>query len=96
MIYNHKLYQEDLVFLAEENLNWDRLRGKNILVTGATGLIGTFLIDAIMKRNELYQDAIMVYALSRNKEKLETKFGHYAEDQNLKIMVQDISKGFDP
>lgn len=96
MIYNHKLYQEDLVFLAEENLNWDRLRGKNILVTGATGLIGTFLIDAIMKRNELYQDAIMVYALSRNKEKLETKFGHYAEGQNLKIMVQDISKGFDP
>jgi len=96
MIYNHKLYQEDLAFLAGESINWSKLSGKNILVTGASGLIGTFLIDAIMKRNELYKDTIMVFALSRSNAKLDTKFGHYGKNPYLKIMVQDISKGFSP
>lgn len=96
MVFDHKLYQEDLRMLIEDSINWEMLKKKSILVTGASGLIGTFLIDTLLKRNEIFHDEIRVYALSRNKNRLEARFGHYGRDYHLHIMVQDISKGFCP
>lgn len=94
MIYENKLYQEDLTYLLCESDIWDSLRGKSILVTGASGMIGTFLIDVLMKRNELYNDEITVCALSRNKRKLESKFARYGGSRFFQITAQDISTGF--
>lgn len=94
MVFYHKLYQEDLMKLIDKTINWEVLKGKRILVTGASGLLGTFLIDTLLKRNEVFHDAINVYALSRNRGRLETRFGHYGKKHNLHIMIQDISKGF--
>jgi len=94
MIYNHRLYQEDLNFLIQEALNWERLAGKHILVTGASGMIGTFLIDALMKRNEVYHSNIVVYALSRSSEKLMDRFGRYTSEGNhcLYLIKQDVAQ----
>lgn len=94
MFYEHRLYQEDLVLLMKESVNWEKLRGKNILLTGATGLIGTFLIDTLMKRNELFHNDINIYAMARNKERLENRFGHYGKNHNLRVEVKDISNEF--
>lgn len=93
MICNHRLYQEDLNLLMQMDIKWKDIRGKSILITGASGMIGTFLVDAFMKRNELYDDAIMVYALSRSIKKLKAKFSHYMGNKYLKLIEQDISKG---
>lgn len=96
MVFDHRLYQEDLMMLVEDSINWEILKEKNVLVTGASGLIGTFLIDTFLKRNERYHDNINIYALSRNRDRLETRFGHYGKKHDLHIMVQDISKEFSP
>ena len=41
-------YQEELSNFARLDLPWDSLSGSNILVTGATGLIGACLVKALM------------------------------------------------
>ena len=42
-------YQEDVrTALAEFSLPWEKLSGKNILVLGATGLIGGCLVDMLL------------------------------------------------
>ena len=41
-------YQEELSNFARLDLPWDSLSGCNILVTGATGLIGACLVKALM------------------------------------------------
>ena len=43
-----KKYREDVCRTASLPLPWDRLAGKTILISGASGLIGTFLIDVLM------------------------------------------------
>lgn len=40
--------QEDLEFIAGYDLPYEQLKGKNILVTGATGLIGASLVRALL------------------------------------------------
>lgn len=51
-----KQYQQDVEMAAQLPLDWGRLRRSSILVTGACGLIGTFLIDVLMCRNRLAKD----------------------------------------
>ncbi len=94
MIYEHRLYQEDLEAVACEDIGWKELKGKSILITGASGAIGTFFVDVLMKRNEIYQDAIKIYALSRNIEKLKNRFKQYLDYPCLVLIEQDVSKEF--
>ena len=46
----HPLYQEDLKNILDIP-EVERLKGKSFLITGATGLIGVCMIDALMRYN---------------------------------------------
>ena len=50
-LLKNKLYREDLAYVSELNLPWEKLKKKSILLSGATGMIGSFLIDVIMYKN---------------------------------------------
>jgi nucleoside-diphosphate-sugar epimerase len=90
-----ELYQEDIETIASGNIDWDKLKNKSIMITGATGLIGTFLIDVLMYRNAKYGDCITVYAVSRNKEKAMTRFESYFALQYFIFIQKNIQEDFD-
>jgi len=66
------------------------LAGKTILVTGATGLIGSNLINALMQ----IQGA-MVIATSRSLTKLQSLFKQYQDQENFFIYEHDVYHPFD-
>lgn len=43
-------YQADIIAAAGVDLPWEKLQGCNILVTGATGLIGGCIVEILMSR----------------------------------------------
>ena len=55
---------------------WDELGGSSVLVTGATGLIGSLVVMALACRNRLFNQGIKIKALARNREKAERVFGN--------------------
>lgn len=59
--------------------------GKTVLVTGATGLIGSNLCYELLNKT-----AAKVIALSRSKDKLERVFGEYLSDPNFTYIARDI------
>ncbi len=59
--------------------------GKTVLVTGATGLIGSNIVDRFMAIGD-----VKVIALARNKEKLEKGFSDYIGNKNFDMVIQDI------
>lgn len=66
----HPLVREDLSSIAEDSgIPWESMRGCSILVTGATGLIGSLLVKALLYRAEHFDMPLTVIALSRNREK---------------------------
>ena len=86
------MYEESVKMLASRL----KLRNTSILVTGATGLIGSCVIDVLAKANDEYGANIKIYALSRSKNKIEKDFMLFSFDflcrNMLKILVRKLLK----
>lgn len=86
---NHPLYQEDLDFILSTK-GIEELKGKRFLITGATGLIGVCMIDALMKYNYEQNADIDIYAIGRNKEKASSRLGVYYGNNKFHFIEQDV------
>ena len=95
MFIKNSLYNEDLSIIASCDINWDKLKNKSVLITGATGLIGTFLIDLLMYRNNNYNDNITIYAVARNKEKALSRLKEYFDTDFFIFIRQDIQNSLE-
>ena len=88
----NKLYLEDVGRIASLELPWEKLQNKTILLSGATGTIGSFLTDVLMFRNREYQMGCTVLALTRSPEKAaERATSDWAE--NVHFLRCDLNKG---
>lgn len=85
-----QMYRQDLSDMAELPIPWSEVKGKSILITGATGLIGSFLTDVLMYRNEVYNDNIKVVALGRNADYAKERFGKYFQEEFFLFVQHDI------
>jgi nucleoside-diphosphate-sugar epimerase len=93
-LLENPLYQQDVCKIAMQPLPWEKLKGKSLLISGATGLIGSFLIDVIMFRNKEQNMNCMVYALGRSEDKAKTRFGYCYESDYFQFIPYDINKPF--
>ena len=73
MVCDNPLYIEDVSQTASLNLEWEKLTGKSFLISGASGLIGSFLADVLMFRNSKHNQHIKIHALGRNIESAKKK-----------------------
>ena len=81
-------YQKDILKICQSDLPWAKLSGSNILVTGATGLIGGCLVETLMLNpNKDYN----VYASGRNEERARNRFKNYVNDTSFHFVRHDVS-----
>lgn len=70
----------------------DFLAGKTVLITGASGMLGSCLVDVIMLWNRERGLSCKVIALGRDRQKLEDRFRDYGGRQDHAYIVQDICR----
>ena len=85
-----ELVYEDLCSVADRDLPWDKLDGKQILITGANGFIGYYLVMTCLFRNDLYHSRIQVIGLVRNRKHAESKYGQILDREDFCLCVQDV------
>ena len=90
----HKIVTEDLEAILEKPLNWELLRGKSILVTGANGFLPAYMIESILRLNDYVQLGCNVVGVVRNTEKARTRFADYLERRDLNFIESDVSEPF--
>ena len=85
-------YREDILQVFEQNLPWEKLSGANILVTGATGLIGGCLVETLMMNpHRDYQ----VYASGRNEDRARARFKDFAEESAFHFVKYDVMQSLE-
>lgn len=73
-------------------IDWSQLEQSKVLITGATGLIGSFLVKTLMGRNANHGASISVIAPVRSKEKAYSVFSDYLADEGLILPeIHDLS-----
>lgn len=84
--------QKDFDELFGNNNEWiKRLDNNSILITGATGLIGSVIARAIRWYNEEYDSNIKVICHVRNEDKAKEIFENHFNKNNFEIIVGDIN-----
>lgn len=82
-------YIDDILSIWDKELPWEKLSGANVLVTGATGLIGGCLVDVLMSNPNI---DYKVYASGRNENRARKRFARYIENEHFYYLNYDVVK----
>lgn len=92
MGFRNVLYEEDIRKAADVRIPWERLRGRSVLIAGATGMLGRAMTDLLMYKNEKDELDCHIYASGRNRQKAEQRFGgEYFENPYFTFLEWDIT-----
>lgn len=90
-LIDNKMYLDDIKTVCSVSLPWEKLSDKSMLISGATGMIGSCLIDVIMQKNK---DGLncKIYCLSRSAQKARLRFAYCCDSDDFEFLPHDINK----
>lgn len=86
------ILQEDLISIAQSDIPIADIAGKTVLVTGATGLIGSILVKALLCCNRMRNANIKIKALARSEKKAKSVFQRLLQLDELELIYADITE----
>jgi len=86
-LIREEVLEQDADEVLAEPLDWGRLDGATVLVTGAAGM----LPSALLRRNRLVGAKTHVVALVRSLERAQRRFRHFLGSPELSLVVHDFS-----
>lgn len=90
-------FDEDFEALASRQSSlYAQLRNKSVLITGATGLVGTALTEFLVYMNQLEDGNINITVLSSSLSNINDRFSNFIKDGKITALVQDIRNPIDP
>ncbi len=84
----NEILKEDLYQIINENDGLKDIYGKSFLITGASGMIGSYFANTLYLLNEEYNADIKINLLVRDPEKLPE---YLKNNKNVNIIVQDVT-----
>ncbi|MCR5793707.1 MAG: NAD-dependent epimerase/dehydratase family protein [Lachnospiraceae bacterium] len=88
-----KVLQEDLDNLAKGGFPWKEFRNATFLITGATGLVGSMLVRALLCANRTNELDMRILAMVRSTEKAKNVFGELTQRSELEFVNKDLLSG---
>lgn len=90
-LIENTMYQDDIMKIITHPLPWNKLQNKALLISGATGLVGSFLIDVIMLLNREQGLNCKVYSLGRNEDKAKSRFSYCYESSLFQFILNSAT-----
>lgn len=87
-LYDNQLYIEDVTTICSIDVPWEKLQNKSVMLSGATGLVGSFLIDVLLSKDI----NCTIYALGRSEKKAKNRFSKWVNNRNFVFIQHDINK----
>ena len=87
----NQVLKEDLEQIIEEKISWEKLKNKTVLITGASGMVGSYMLYVLLMLNDKYHYGIKVLAMLRNEKKLPEEV---RERDDVAIICHDVTNVF--
>lgn len=85
----NRVLEDDLKTIIAEDLSWEKLKNKTVMITGASGMVGSYMLYVLLMLNDEKYYGIKVDAVMRNVNKLPEEIRN-REDVN--VVVADVTK----
>lgn len=89
-LYQNRAYMEDVRLVCGVDIPWEKLRDKTLLLSGASGMLGSFLADVILEKNIRDGLNCTVCALGRSERTAKDRFSRYADDPHFIFLPHDV------
>lgn len=83
--------KRDLDIITNSAVNWRMYRDKTVLVTGATGRLGRYIVETLIEVDLAYNLNMRILGVARSEEKAERVFGDELKFPNVTMLIQDIN-----
>jgi UDP-glucuronate decarboxylase len=91
----HPIETADMAgIVATPGLDWQRLAGQTVCITGASGFLPSYMVETMLYLNETRGLDIRVLAMVRNRAGFERRYAHHAGRGDLVCIEQDVSRPF--
>ncbi len=87
----NELYSDDVKKAIENTPGIENLFGKSVMITGATGIIGSFITEMLIYLNREKNAGITIYAVSRSADRIRKRFG---TDSFIELLQQNVITPF--
>lgn len=88
----NKILENDLVNITKQDIAWEKLRGKSVMITGASGMVGTYFVRTLLKLNEISDMNIRVICVVRNVNKIDDDIRN---NDRVEILAHDVTEPFE-
>lgn len=88
--YSHSIVQEDLLRMRQASLPWSQFDGKTVLVTGATGMLASYVCWLLLSLREQAGVRVSVIALCRDAGRASELFGQFVGKPYFRLLIQDV------
>ncbi len=88
----YEIINEDMKDIYSRKVDWDILYGSRILISGATGMIASYMVYYLIYLNEFHNADITIFVQARSKEKAEKRFGEHIHKNYFHILQFDLDK----
>lgn len=89
-----KTYISDLDTSINHSVGIEQIKNKSILITGATGTIGSYIADMILRYNQTQNANVKICLAGRNVDKLKEEYSFW-KDTSLCYVSYDVSSAID-
>ena len=93
MYINNETYKNDIKRILTND--FETLKNKTVLITGAGGLVGSFLTDTLVYLNKELNYNINIIGTFTSMESYKNRFPSYNDKCLFKPIIQDITKSFE-
>lgn len=90
-LFGNKIIYEDMQEIESRFDSWDWLKNKTVLVTGAYGMLASYMVYFLIYLNEIHPDYHIHIILSgRSREKAEIRFGELLNQSDVCFVEFDL------
>ena len=82
--------QQELEHIAACGLDWSAFSHKTVLVTGATGLVGSYAVRALAAVNRIHACDMTILAMVRNIDKAKHLYGSLLDRGDVALVIGDV------
>lgn len=89
----NNIIKDDIEKICNEKLDWMKFKNKTVLVSGAYGMLPSYMVFTLIRLNETIPNMnVKIIVLVRNEKKLTDRFGEYINKPYFQTIIGDIKE----